>query len=277
MSEAFSARRIIANRGDNRARTGNHPWGESHTLEAEEEDYFNNDDDDEPDLVPFTRPDVTLPNNIPRRKRLRVNITHPSRSVRQPNAPSPQASPLSSLLDYDEDDDIPSPVGRQPDSPRFLREEESRVPKSPVLVHRQIQILPAKPPEPSDPEDDLLEALVTNGQTKHSPSSSAPQPTGSAGKAGMPLAMRPREKRRRTDEDDDDELLERLASKGKRHSVDSRSEQPEAPSKVSPFKNGDEGPKKLKLKFGASSRAVAASPPTATPSSRNSTKDGDEG
>ena len=95
-------------------------------------------------------------------------------------------------------------------------------------------------------------------------------------------AMRPGEKRRR--EEDDDSLFERLT----------KAKKPDASAQkdgVSPFAGrlnpGDDPPKKIKLKFGASSLAVAsgaATSPTSSATGAGSsspsepgTKDGDTG
>lgn len=176
--------------------------------------------------------------------------TTPIRSPRPQTVvvPSQQRpeSPLSSLLDYEDDDDI---IGPQPanantnananataSSSRLAQgpsEQKPEPPTGPVTPYRQIQI-PAYDPGEQDPasdaEDDLLEALVASKSTKpEPPSSPSPKPntrstaaaaaaaSAAAAAASKSLDNAPqREKRRRTDEDDDDELLERLAAKSKR-------------------------------------------------------------
>lgn len=268
-------------------------------LDAEEEDYFNADDDEEDPVVPVPRagPEaIALAlSNAPRRKRERAwaGITRQLASL----AARP-VSPLSSLLDYDDDDDLPSPSLAQ--APRLgvaLGADAAAAPPSPVLQHRQIEILPYEPPDgegeaarerasaperetelPSDPEDDLLEALVQNGLLK-----SAPSTPGKAEPPSEPPEPRLRDKRRRSDEDEEDSLLERLASKTRRLSKGGSapapapsllglSDTPKGAAVVGP-KTMEEAsaPKRLKLKFSAA-RTVGT-----TPSSRTGGKGGENG
>ncbi|TDL29640.1 DUF625-domain-containing protein [Rickenella mellea] len=272
------------------AKTGTRRWGDLRLPEAEEEDYFNTDDDDEELIGPLPA-GVPATATLAKRRRLRIT-PRPGVSVRLTNGPPPRSvSPLSSLLDYDEDDDTPIPVGTARSPGGFLRDDGEASPFSPVFAPRTIQIPPStqepEPPEPSDPEDDLLEALVTNGKPgASSPTTPIPRPAtpGPSSKPTPTLSMPPmrtREKRRRQEEEEDDELLERLASKSKRPSLGSPSkglgagaQQTEGLGKAESAKNSDEGPKKLKLKLAVTSRVVSSSSPA---NSRNNTKDGDEG
>jgi protein phosphatase-4 regulatory subunit 3 len=86
--------------------------------------------------------------------------------------------------------------------------------------------------------------------------------------------IRPGEKRRRDDDDDDDELMVRL-SKVKRPDVGMQKEKAGFGG-VGRTKNGDDLPKKIKVKFGTGSLTVASSPSTPA-SSKTSAKDGDTG
>lgn len=85
----------------------NRRWGQSRFMESEEEDYFNNSDDDD-SVAAFIRNQTTALLNPPKRKRIRLNMSGMS-GAPNPRSPSvslpPRAqSPLSSLLDYDEDE-----------------------------------------------------------------------------------------------------------------------------------------------------------------------------
>lgn len=106
------------------------------------------------------------------------------------------------------------------------------------------------PSQSSDEQDDLLEQLFNSSR------SSSPSQAG-----GKPPELGA--KRRR--EDDDDELLERLATRAKRPSISQCPENENTEPlpiavKVGPTRQADEGPKKIKVKFGAVGAAVAASP-----------------
>ena len=258
-------------------------------VDEEEEDYFNKDDDEEDPVIPVPRAQTLL--NLPsRRKRLRVSVPGipiAQRGSRPHTVPSQRpVSPLSSLLEYDEDDE---PTQRQPEastsntllSPHVL-ENTTITPQSPIIPHRQIQILPYEPSESSDPPgddvDDILENLVSKKSIQTlSSQSRIPVPSKSPAPLEMP-PIRSREKRRRRDEDDDeDELLERLVNKSRRLSDASSDEKREAkPKPVIIPKLTEEGPvKKLKLKLTSVKASLEPSPINAT--GRASAKDGDNG
>ncbi|PCH40772.1 DUF625-domain-containing protein [Wolfiporia cocos MD-104 SS10] len=250
-------------------------WGQGKLLEAEEEDYFNADDDDEEDNAP---PLVSVPlrGGPPKRRRLR-GMSVPGRITRRQHQP-PAPQPLSALVPYDDDGDLaelsqvdssddPSP----PSLPRRGAATTSNYfsafptpsdgpPASPRIPHKQISPSNPEPSYPPDEQDDLLEQLFSAG-----PSSSKPPDLAAAGK------------RRR--EDEDDELLERLASRGKRPSVGGspakENLEGSPAAKASLSKPGEEGPKKIKMKFGAVGAAVASSLPAAF--SDPGTKEGDNG
>lgn len=249
--------------------------------ESEEDDsYFQSGDDDDSQIVPVpvAEPGVGL-GAFARRKRPRGTaiIGQPNRSAMRPmNVPSQQRpqSPLSSLLEYDEDDDITSPR-TEPPNPLLagrLPDQNPSSPQSPVLQHRQIEILPYEPS--SDPEDDILESLVSNNAKKGDalvPASKAALTARSTSEG-----LKPREKRRRPEEEDDD-MLERLTPKNRRLSNSNSSDtpSPEIKDRVVTVKSSDEGPRKLKLKFTNFASKPALQPVIVPPST--DAKDGDNG
>jgi len=94
-----------------------------------------------------------------------------------------------------------------------------------------------------------------------------PAPTTTAGTSGGGFVPLRAEKRRRAEEDEDEMGLERLvAGKSRR------------PAKVAAAGTGEEGPKRIRLRFGAAGLAAAAAStlPTAA-RSEPGTKDGDTG
>jgi protein phosphatase-4 regulatory subunit 3 len=242
-------------------------------IDLAEESYFNGDDeeDDDDSDTPGPHPAPTSP-TLPvlhspplsrfqfaqkrRRQRtpgipLRTGLGAGTQRIPAPATPIhlPRTPPINALVDY-RDDDEPS----------------------------------------SDPEDTLLESLVavnnkpTSSSSVAGASSSititttpAPAPTPATATATTTIATSPSggggfvplraEKRRRAEEDEDELGLERLvAGKSRR------------PAKVAPAGTGEEGPKRIRLRFGAASLAAAAAStlPTAA-RSEPSTKDGDTG
>lgn len=237
-------------------------------MESEDDDaYFQNDDGGDDPVVPVQRVDTFL--NIFRKSRQRISTPGPmaqsqkreSRAIAGRGAGAQQqqqqrpVTPLSSLLEYEDEDEGAIVVGTAPGAGGS--DDEDGALRSPVLQHRQIQILPYDPaseppverfgaeddglggvPSPSssggassDPEDDLLEALVskkpeTRVQTQQPTPQTSPLPShwqnapGEKRKAGAPppeILPRPREKRRRGGEEDEEEdMLERLTPKNRR-------------------------------------------------------------
>ncbi|TFK55367.1 DUF625-domain-containing protein [Heliocybe sulcata] len=258
-------------------------WGQGRLPEAEEESYFNTDDEEEgPTLLtsPFPRaqstPSTPPPGGL-KRKRLRSGAGgNALRPVRPPN-PTPGSrspSPLGSLLDYDEEDEpangameastsqlartssLTSPMMSKPVS-------EDTVPPSPTLSHRQIPSEFLKSMEEEDETTRQLEALVARATSISPPDLSS-------------ISEPPTPKRRREDEEDDG-LLERLASKGaKRPNVGSVHKEEEVSGRATAPKPTEDGPRKIKLKFGATGIAVASASPSPAPSEA-SAKDGDTG
>jgi protein phosphatase-4 regulatory subunit 3 len=242
-------------------------------VDLDEESYFNADDDedDEEGVAPgpHPAPAPALPTLLSpplarfqfgqKRRRQRVPSI-PLRTglggatQRVPAAPAtpihlPRTPPISALVDYGDDDE-----------------------------------------QSSDPEDALLESLVSSSKSASTagagtiPSSTTvstattttmtttatatpmtPTPISGAGAAGGFVPLRT-EKRRRTEEDEDEMGLERLvSSKSKR------------PAKTGATGTGEEGPKRIRLRFGAAGLAAASSTLPAAARSEPGVKDGDTG
>ena len=244
---------------------------EMRRIDLAEESYFNTDDEEDEDDsdAPGPHPAPTSP-TLPtlhspplsrfqfaqkrRRQRtpgipLRTGLGSGTQRVPAPATPIhlPRTPPINALVDY-RDDDEPS----------------------------------------SDPEDALLESLVaankpTTSSTTTTPAVATtattstatsiptpvpvPVPTAAATTSGGGFVPLRAEKRRRAEEDEDEMGLERLvAGKSRR------------PAKVATAGAGEEGPKRIRLRFGAAGLAAAAAPtlPTAA-RSEPGTKDADTG
>lgn len=267
-------------------------WPEGRALDAEEEDYFNADDDDEsvPVISQWSRgisdsSPLPLSTNLLKRKR-RLAIGNSSKGYRPPL----RTPKLGALVDYneeEEEEDGTSIVKPGP-SQMITRSSSSRpaspdvTPASPKLSHRQVPphqsagSPPKRASKDEDDEDNLLESLVRPKTRSQSP---APTPRPQSPGPGMMVSMasigliRPSEKRRRGD-DDDDELMERL-TKAKKPDVGTQKEKASF-SGVGRTKNGDDPPKKIKVKLGTGGLTVASSPLAPT-SSKSNAKDGDTG
>lgn len=245
--------------------------GHSRLIEAEEEDYFNRDDD--VDIIPpiaaplLPRGQAPPPplNSLKRKRRPGLNVT----SGFRPTLTPPRTPPIGNLVDYGDDDEIPLAEldGDMLGFPPAL--ESSDLLPSPRIQNRQVQPpLPPLRPSPGDDEDDLLESLVRPHESSPSRSLSI-LPT-------LELASappKPSEKRRRAN-DDDDELLERLANRSKR--PDLGADKVFSGVTNAGTKQGDDPPKKIKLKFGLSSLGAAPSR-ISDASSETGVKDGDTG
>ena len=244
-------------------------WGQGKLLDTAEEDYFNGEDEEEETIHIVSTPP---PRGTMKRKRTYIRRKPPFTGM-------PRMTPFSGLVDYDGDDDLggseeniaptPTPGRDSPLPGGFIpvsyNSTSSEPPSSPRISHRQVSI---KSPLSPEEDSDILDALSKGG------TSLLPRISGMSD-AGLGS------KRRR--DDDDDELLERLANKSKRLTPSPASPNPESDSSgpvkaIAPTKTPEEGPKKLKLKFGAVGAAVAssASPKSSSPSSTG-TKDGDNG
>jgi protein phosphatase 4 regulatory subunit 3 len=235
---------------------------EMRRVDVDEESYFNGDDEDDEDggVTPGPHPAPTSP--LPtlfspplsrfqfgqkrRRQRapgipLRTGLAGVTQRAPIPATPIhlPRTPPISALVEYGDDDE-----------------------------------------QSSDPEDALLESLVskppasavaaagTSISTTSTPSSPIPSTaaTSSTGGGGGFVPLRA-EKRRRADEDEDEMGLERLvAGKSKR------------PTKTGTTTgSGEEGPKRIRLRFGAASLAAASSTLPTAARSGSGAKDGDTG
>ena len=203
-------------------------------------------------------------NTLKRKRRLTVSSV--PRGFR-PNTLSPP--PLGTLVDYDEDDDDLGVVGpdlapaRTPapaPSPHKAFISHSRdMAISARMTHRQtLSSAPPKRPSAIDDQDNLIWSKTAH--LSNPPVVMLPE-------IGP---MRPSGKRRR--EDDEDGLLERL-SKTKKVDLGG---QKDGPGRIGAVKVGDDPPKKMKLKFGATSLAVA-SPSPSNPPTEPGVKDGDTG
>ena len=289
-------------------------WGHSRLLDTTEEDYFNADDDDDepiPILVSTPPPRGMLTGKRKRPPRTGIPIrAAPNRApYPHPNAAGvPRAPSLGSLVgDYGDGDDAagadegqptPTPGRASPIPSGFVPLSYNAAPPpspspspspsppgdappaSTRLAHRQVSV---KSQLSLDDDGDILEDLERGG----------PRLPRISGMSDVSAGVG--SKRRRGDvDDDDDELLERLANKAKRPTPSPGPGDPlqhakarlgDSDSKPSPgaAKGGgggtEEGPKKLKLKFGVVGAAVASSPAPKGGSSPSSTgtKDGDNG
>ena len=261
-------------------------WPEGRVLDAEEEDYFNADDDDDfvfvPNVSQWSRgalesSPIPVSNALKRKRRAAIGSS--SKGYRPPL----RAPVLGSLVDYGEDEEEEDATPSTTKSGLSQTVSRSSRPPSPdtalaspkpshrqVPPHQSIGPPPKRVSKDEDDEDNLLEALVRPKTRSQSP---APTPRPQSPGPGMMASMsslgpaRPGEKRRRGD-DDEDELMVRL-TKAKRSDVGTQK------GGVGRTKNGDDPPKKIKVKFGTGSLAVA-SPSTPT-SSKPSAKDGDRG
>ncbi|KAH7887481.1 component of IIS longevity pathway SMK-1-domain-containing protein [Phlebopus sp. FC_14] len=253
-------------------------------MDAEEEDYFNGDDDESAALPPLAsqqnlRGRAASPLSLFKRKRRGAMVG--SKAVRPQSPLLTRPSSLPSLVDYgDEDEDIgtPSPEPLPASHPVKTSTKATAssplspsadIPPSPRLAHRQISRPPQHPPQKwSDEEDGFLDSLI---RPKDTPSSTriTGETTRVSSKASLP-PLRLAEKRRRED-DDESELLERLASKSKR--ADFGTSKEEGPGRAALMKQGDDPPKRMKVKFRPSSIAATQS----TSPSEPGAKDGDTG
>uniref|UniRef100_A0A0W0FQ02 Uncharacterized protein n=1 Tax=Moniliophthora roreri TaxID=221103 RepID=A0A0W0FQ02_MONRR len=252
------------------------PWPtQNRIIEDEDEDYFNADDDDEDDnFIPSisqqwsrgsgaSSPTLGMSFGLKRKRRMGVAGPLSNKNVRPQNPTPPRSPQLSSLVDYDDEDDSPSNVTSAGEEDAA---SSSSLPPSPKLTHRQLSPnasgLPSSRAE-DDEEDNMLEALINRGR----PQSPAPGLMASMNSLGP---MRLGEKRRRSDEDEDEELLERL-SKSKKPDLGKQKENASADNAQS--KTTDEPPqKKFKLKIGTT-KSLEPLPGSSGPGA----KDGDTG
>ena len=183
---------------------------------------------------------------MPRRRRQRISMpggvgTTPMQTPTKPQAfvPSqrpPTPTPMEALVDYDDEDE--EVIGPQPASAASTSGSEAEPSSLASVTPRQIQIPAYDPDEPpSDPEDDMLEALVTHNEAKQTPSpkigaKDTVAPFAADSDKSLDAPPMQRDKRRRDADDDDDELLARIAAKGKRaNSADVEGDDRPVPSK----------------------------------------------
>ncbi|KAF9534111.1 component of IIS longevity pathway SMK-1-domain-containing protein [Crepidotus variabilis] len=234
--------------------------GPGRALDPEEEDYFNGDED-EPEILPsisqqnWLRVSGTtsplMANNTALKRKRRTVVGAATKGYRPPL----KAPQLSSLVDYDEDDDENQALPESQITPIALsrRSASSPSPEPPSSPNPSTRspsptsLLPSTGPPPKraakdEDEEDSLEALARNN----------PQ--------------RPGEKRRRED-DEDEELLGRLSKASRKPDLggpkELRSTIPGRP------KTGDDPPpaaKKIKVKFGSVGLSMASTSPS-TPTS----------
>ena len=230
---------------------------EMRRVDVDEESYFNGDDEDDEDGGGTPGPHPTPTSSLPNLLSPPLSRFQFGQKRRRQRAPG-----------------IPLRTG--------LAGVTQRAPPPATPIH-----LPRTPPisalveygdedeQTSDPEDALLESLVSKpppasavvaaGTTISSTSTpSSPPISPGAGSGGfVPLRA---EKRRRPEEDEDEMGLERLvAGKSKR------------PTKTGAPGGGEEGPKRIRLRFGAASLAAASSTLPTAARSGSGAKDGDTG
>lgn len=197
-------------------------------VDAEEEDYFNGDEEDEEtnavilntNWSRITAPLLPIPpiSGIKTRRRRHQRSQTPSRTP-------PQRQPaLGSLLDYDDDEEEPSPTNTLPEA------STSKIPlaPSPELFSPTSSSTPPRPNHPlieEDDEDRLLESLVSpspivTGSPSPTPSATTTRPSTPTlstlehltqlASVGLSIPLRLGEKRRRSQDDEEEDGLERL-------------------------------------------------------------------
>jgi protein phosphatase-4 regulatory subunit 3 len=234
---------------------------EMRRVDVDEESYFNGDDEDDEDdgVTPGPHPAPTSPlpplNSPPlsrfqfgqkrRRQRapgipLRTGLAGVTQRAPPPATPIhlPRTPPINALVEYGDDD------------------EQSSDPEDALL-----ESLVSKPPPSAVTAAGNAISSTSTLSSPISPNTAAAAGTGSGGF----VPLRP-EKRRRAEEDEDEMGLERLvAGKSKR------------PTKTGATGGGEEGPKRIRLRFGAAGLAAASSTPPTAARSGSGAKDGDTG
>jgi len=234
---------------------------EMRRVDIDEESYFNGDDEDDDDegVAPGPHP---APSQLPtllspplsrfqfgqkrRRQRtpgipLRSGLGGVTQRAPVPATPIhlPRTPPISALVEYGDDD------------------EQSSDPENALLE----SLVSSKPPASA-----VADAASSIISTISPPSSAISSTSAAAASTGggrfVPLRA---EKRRRAEEDEEEMGLERLVSgKSKR------------PTKTGASGGGEEGPKRIRLRFGAALAAASSTLPTAARSGSGA-KDGDTG
>jgi protein phosphatase 4 regulatory subunit 3 len=236
---------------------------EMRRVDVDEESYFNGDDEDDEDggvtIGPHPAPTSPLPTLLSpplsrfqfgqkrRRQRtpgipLRTGLAGVTQRAPAPATPIhlPRTPPISALVEYGDDD------------------EQSSDPEDALL-----ESLVSKPPSASAVA--AAGTTISTTSTLPSPISRAAAAAGTGGGSGGFVPLRA-EKRRRTEEDEEEMGLERLvAGKSKRS------------TKTGTPGGGEEGPKRIRLRFGAASLAAASSTLPTAARSGSGVKDGDTG
>lgn len=206
-----------------------------------EDSYFNSEDDDDP-VVPVPRATDSLL-GLFRRKRQRISAPGPhtllnkgalgrqrekggasppqqqqqqAQKGRQQPPPLCPVSPLSSLLEYDDEEDVALTLADDLAGAGDDDTPSSAAAAAQQQQHRQIEILPYEgSSSPSDPEDDLLESLVSKAGDGEAP---AGLDLGSDEEmaVGGGFGLKPQGKKRRAAEEEEEDALERLAPKNRR-------------------------------------------------------------
>lgn len=233
---------------------------EMRRVDVDEESYFNGDDEDDDDegVAPGPHP---APSPLPtllspplsrfqfgqkrRRQRtpgipLRSGLGGVTQRAPVPATPIhlPRTPPISALVEYGDDD------------------EQSSDPENALLE----SLVSSKPPASAVAA--AASSISTTAPPSSSISSTSAAATGTGSGGFVPLRA---EKRRRAEEDEEETGLERLVSgKSKR------------PTKTGASGGGEEGPKRIRLRFGA---ALAAASSTLSGAARSGSgaKDGDTG
>ncbi|KXN89450.1 hypothetical protein AN958_05612 [Leucoagaricus sp. SymC.cos] len=225
--------------------------GQNRFLEAEEEDYFNADDDEDDTILP--------------------SISQQSRINAAPNSNIP-AGVLS-----------PGKMLNANPSVNSLKRKRRGEIGAAGRAHRPPLRTPAMKPLVDYGEDDEEGASDKMQQDGRTPAP-GPRPQSPVPSLSAP-PTRLGEKRRRGDgDDDDDELLSRLTKTKKQQVSGSLAKQQQQQNKMAMAvdsvrqKNGDDPPKKMKVKIGGFRSVLSALSPSPSPApSDNGTKDGDTG
>ncbi len=251
-------------------------------VDIDEESYFNGDDEDDDEGVapgPHPAPNTLLPTlispplsrfqSLPRRKRqhppsipLRTGLGTHRAPVPAPTTPIhlPRTPPISALVEYGDDDEqssdpedalLESLVSARTAPPSGA----GTISTPPTITTTTTTTTTATTPTPS--------AVTNTTTTTVVPTTAAGTGPGVGGGGFVPLRS---EKRRRVEEDEDEMGLERLiGGKSKR------------PAKTGATGAGEEGPKRIRLRFGAASLAAASSTLPTAARSESGAKDGDTG
>jgi protein phosphatase-4 regulatory subunit 3 len=241
-------------------------------VDVDEESYFNGDDEDDEDegAPPTPHP---APNPLPsvlspplsrfqfgqkrRRQRtpgipLRTGLGGVTQRAPAPATPIhlPRTPPISALVEYGDDDEQSS----DPENALLESLVSSKPPASAVPATGTAVSTTATPSSSISTASTTSSIAPTTGGTG----------TGAGGGGGfVPLRA---EKRRRAEEEEEEMGLERLVGgKSKR------------PTKTGTTGGGEEGPKRIRLRFGAASLAAASSTLPTAARSGSGVKDGDTG